>query len=92
MNQSPLDELRAASNSRDFWDMLNVAIHRDIQTDLSIERHMMVVVRELQTSINTRQSVIDDAKANLKDNKIPTVLFFLELQDKDIAFVRDLLL
>ncbi|GJT40760.1 hypothetical protein Tco_0940625 [Tanacetum coccineum] len=71
--------------------MWNVAIHRDIQTDLSIGRQLMVVVRELQASINTRQTLIDDAKANLKDNKIATVLFFLELQDKDIAFVRDLL-
>ncbi|GKB18826.1 hypothetical protein Tco_0852749 [Tanacetum coccineum] len=60
MNQSPLDELRATSNSRYLWDMLNV-------------------------------TTINDAKANLKDNKIATVLFFLELQDKDIAFVRDLL-
>nr|GEY23277.1 hypothetical protein [Tanacetum cinerariifolium] len=91
MNQSPLDELRAASNSRDLWDMLNVAIHRVIQTDLSIGRRLMVAVRELQASINTRQTLIDDAKANLKDNKIATLLFFFELQDKDIEFVRDLL-
>ncbi|GJZ26891.1 hypothetical protein Tco_0571144 [Tanacetum coccineum] len=71
--------------------MWNVAIHKDIQTDLSIGRQLMVVVRELQASINTRQTLIDDAKENLKDNKIVTVLYFLELQDKDIAFVRDLL-
>ncbi|GJX35053.1 hypothetical protein Tco_0246610 [Tanacetum coccineum] len=91
MNQSPLNELRAASNSRDLWDMLNVEIHRDIHIDLSIGRKLMVAVRELQASINTRQTLIDDAKEDLKDNKIATVLFFLELQDKDIAFVRDLL-
>nr|GEU85588.1 hypothetical protein [Tanacetum cinerariifolium] len=54
-------------------------------------RQLMVAVQELQANINTRQTLIDDAKANLKDNKILTVLFFLELQDKDIAFVRDLL-
>ncbi|GJS08556.1 hypothetical protein Tco_1376897 [Tanacetum coccineum] len=91
MNQPPLDELHAASNSRDLLDMWNVAIHRDIQTDLSIWRQLMVAVQELQASINTRQTLIDDAKENLKDNKIATVLFFLELQEKDIAFVRDLL-
>ncbi|GKD48174.1 hypothetical protein Tco_1277150 [Tanacetum coccineum] len=71
--------------------MLNVAINRDIQTDLSKGRQLMVAVRELQASINMRQTLIHDAKANLNDNKIATVLFFLELQDKDIAFVRDLL-
>ncbi|GJT20018.1 hypothetical protein Tco_0878724 [Tanacetum coccineum] len=90
-HQSPVDELRAASNSRDLWDMLNVAINRDIQTDLSKGRQLMVAVRELQASINMRQTLIHDAKENLNDNKIATVLFFLELQDKDIAFVRDLL-
>ncbi|GJS43723.1 hypothetical protein Tco_0568766 [Tanacetum coccineum] len=72
MNQSPLDELRAASNSRDLWDMWNVAIHKDTQTDLSIGRQLMVAVQELQASINTRQTLIDDAKENLKDNKIAT--------------------
>nr|GEV28079.1 hypothetical protein [Tanacetum cinerariifolium] len=92
MNQSPLDELRATSNSKDLWDMLNVAIHRDIQNDLSLGRQLMVVVRELQANINMRHTLIDDLKANLKDNKIATILFFLELQDKDIAFVRDLLI
>ncbi|GJS36115.1 hypothetical protein Tco_0534497 [Tanacetum coccineum] len=51
----------------------------------------MVVVRELQASINTRQALIDDAKINLKDNKIATVLFFIEMQDKEMACVRDLL-
>nr|GEV29437.1 putative reverse transcriptase domain-containing protein [Tanacetum cinerariifolium] len=71
--------------------MWNVAIHRDIQTDLSIERQLMAAVRELQASINTGQTLIDDAKANLKNNKIASVLFFLELKDKDIVFVRDLL-
>ncbi|GJS24318.1 hypothetical protein Tco_0452950 [Tanacetum coccineum] len=91
MNQSPLDELRATSNSTDLWDMWNVAIHREIQTDLAIARQLMVVVRELQASINTRQALIDDAKTNLKDNKIATVLFFIEMQDKEMACVRDLL-
>nr|GFA16699.1 hypothetical protein [Tanacetum cinerariifolium] len=91
MNQSPLDELRATSNSRDLWDMLNVAIHIDIQTDLLIGKQLRLTVRELQASVNTRQTLIDNAKENLKDNKIATILFFLELQYKDIAFVRDIL-
>ncbi|GKC60068.1 hypothetical protein Tco_1087666 [Tanacetum coccineum] len=71
--------------------MWNVAIHREIQTDLAIARQLMVAVRELQASINTRQALIDDAKTNLKDNKIAIVLFFIEIQDKEMAYVRDLL-
>ncbi|GKC22823.1 hypothetical protein Tco_1024973 [Tanacetum coccineum] len=71
--------------------MWNVAIHREIQTDLAIARKLMVAVRELQASINMRQALIDDAKTNLKDNKIATVLFFIEMQDKEMACVRDLL-
>ncbi|GJX91219.1 hypothetical protein Tco_0344545 [Tanacetum coccineum] len=91
MNQSPLDELRATSNSTYLWDMWNVTIQREIQNDLAIARQLMVVVRELQANINTRQALIDDAKTNLKDNKIVTVLLFIEMQDKEIACVRDLL-
>ncbi|GJW14568.1 hypothetical protein Tco_0018701 [Tanacetum coccineum] len=91
MNQSPLDELHATSNSTDLWDMWNVAIYREIQTDLAIARQLMVAVRELQENINTRQALIDDAKTNLKDNKIVTVLFFIEMQDKEMVCVSDLL-
>ncbi|GKC42996.1 hypothetical protein Tco_1060718 [Tanacetum coccineum] len=91
MNQSPLDELRATSNSTDLWDMWNVVIQREIQTDLAIAKQLMVAVRELQASINTRQTLINDAKTNLKDNKIAIVLFFIEMLDKEMACVRDLL-
>nr|GEX26347.1 hypothetical protein [Tanacetum cinerariifolium] len=72
--------------------MWNVVIHKEIQTDLGIAMQLMVSVRELQASINTRHALIDDAKTNLKDNKIATVLFFIEMQDKEMACVRDLLL
>nr|GEV73219.1 hypothetical protein [Tanacetum cinerariifolium] len=51
----------------------------------------MVSVRELQASINTRHALIDDAKTNLKDNKIATILLFIEMQDKEMPCVRDLL-
>ncbi|GJZ53363.1 hypothetical protein Tco_0608248 [Tanacetum coccineum] len=71
--------------------MWNVAIYREIQTYLAIARQLMVAVRELQVSINTRQALIDDVKTNLEDNKIATVLFFMEMQDKETACVKDLL-
>ncbi|GJW70398.1 hypothetical protein Tco_0127315 [Tanacetum coccineum] len=91
MIQSPLNELCATSNSTNLWDIWNVAIHKEIQTNLAIARQLMVAVCELQASINTRQALIDDAKTNLKDNKIATVLFFREMQGKEMACVRDLL-
>nr|GEW26009.1 hypothetical protein [Tanacetum cinerariifolium] len=62
-----------------------------MQTDLAIARQLVAAVRELQANINTRQALIDDTKTNLKDNKIATILFFIEMQDKELACVRDLL-
>ncbi|GKA13195.1 hypothetical protein Tco_0692841 [Tanacetum coccineum] len=55
MNQSPINELRATSNSTDLWDMRNVAIHKEIQTDLAIARQLMVAVREIQAKMQDKE-------------------------------------
>ncbi|GJW06433.1 hypothetical protein Tco_1568856 [Tanacetum coccineum] len=71
--------------------MWTIAIQREIQTNLTIARQLMGVVRELQASLNRRQALLNDAN-QLKDNKIATVLFFIEMQDKEMAVMRDLLI
>ncbi|GJS58177.1 hypothetical protein Tco_0652961 [Tanacetum coccineum] len=91
MNQSQVNKVRATPNSPYLSQIWTFAIQREIETNLAIGRQLMGVVRELQASLNRRQALINYGN-QLKDNKMTNVLFFIEMQDKEMAVMRDLLL
>ncbi|GKC74588.1 hypothetical protein Tco_1120471 [Tanacetum coccineum] len=92
MKQSPLVELRATSNSTDLPMMWTVAMQREIETDFVIARKMMGVVLVIQTSLNRRRAIIDEAKEMKNNTMVKSVVFFKELQDQELAVQRDLML
>ncbi|GJY99510.1 hypothetical protein Tco_0516940 [Tanacetum coccineum] len=85
MNQSPLAELRATSNSTDLSKIWNVEMQREIENDFAIGRQLIRVVRSLQGSLNRMQAIIDEAKEMKNNTMVKSVTFFRELQDQELA-------
>ncbi|GJU76680.1 hypothetical protein Tco_1273750 [Tanacetum coccineum] len=66
MNQSPLGELREASNSTNLSMMWTVMMDREVDRDYGIARRLLEVVREVHASLSTREQ--QDKDLNLMND------------------------
>ncbi|GJZ62953.1 hypothetical protein Tco_0619374 [Tanacetum coccineum] len=92
MNQSPLGELREASNSTNLSMMWTVMMDREVDRDYSIAKRLLEVVREVHASLNTRQEIINEVKHHKDPRIVKSVALFREQQAMDLNLMNDLML
>ncbi|GJU92946.1 hypothetical protein Tco_1317702 [Tanacetum coccineum] len=92
MNQSPLRELREASNSTNLSMMWTVMMDKEVDRDYGIARILLEVVREVHSSLSTRQEIINKAKHHKDPRIVKSVAFFREQQAMDLNLINDLML
>ncbi|GKD99136.1 hypothetical protein Tco_1383033 [Tanacetum coccineum] len=63
-----------------------------IDRDYGIARRLLEVVREVHTSLSTRQEIINEAKHHKDPRMVKSVAFFREQQAKDLNLMNDLML
>ncbi|GJZ81581.1 hypothetical protein Tco_0646575 [Tanacetum coccineum] len=90
MNQSPLGELREASNSTNLYMMWIVMMDREVDRDYGITRRLLEVVREVHASLRYTEN--NKLFEFTYPRIVKSVAFFMEQQAMDLNLMNDLML